>query len=43
VTRRAGIAFQNATHLPHQRVVSGAQHLDAVFAQAQSAKARKST
>jgi len=43
VTRRSGVAFQHPTHLPHQSVVSGAQYLDAVFAQAQSAKARKST
>lgn len=37
MTRRAGIAFEDTSHLPHQRVVSGAQHLNAIFAQAQSA------
>jgi len=37
VTRRASIAFQDTPHLPHKRVVSGAQHLNAIFAQAQSA------
>lgn len=37
MTRRASIAFEDTSHLPHQRVVSGAQHLNAIFAQAQSA------
>lgn len=41
MTRRASIAFEDTSHLPHQRVVSGAQHLNAIFAQAQSAMEEK--